>query len=52
MFFIDILVIFNCAFYDEEFLIVQNRKIIAKEYFKSWFTVDLLAIIPLEEFLG
>ena len=51
MFLLDILVIFNSAFYDNEFFIVQNRKIIANEYLKSWFTIDLLSIIPLEDFL-
>jgi len=48
MFLIDILVLFNSAFYDSEFQIVENRKTIAKEYIKSWFLVDLLAIIPFE----
>ena len=28
---------------------MENRKIIAKEYLKSWFLVDLLAIMPFEE---
>ena len=51
MFFIDILVIFNSAFYDSEFHIVEKRKIIGKEYLKSWFLVDLLAIIPFEDIM-
>ena len=51
MFLLDILVIFNCAFYDDEFVIVQNRKIIAKDYLQSWFAIDFLAIVPLENFI-
>ena len=46
LFLIDIFVIFNSAFYDEEFLIVEDRKVIAKAYLHSWFLVDLCAIIP------
>ena len=49
MFLIDIFVNFNSAFYDDEYVIVQNRKVIAKQYARSWFLIDLLAIIPLED---
>jgi len=48
MFLIDIFIIFDSAFYNHEFIIVETRKIIAKEYIKSWFLVDLLAILPFE----
>jgi hypothetical protein len=47
-FFIDIIVIMNSAFYDEEFQIVEDRVIIVKAYLVSWFAVDLLAILPFE----
>jgi len=50
-FLVDIMVIFNSAFYDEEFVIVEDRKMIAKEYVTSWFLVDLLAILPFDYFL-
>jgi len=50
-FFIDIIIIFNSAFYDEEFLIVEDRKLIAKDYIFSWFMVDLMAIIPFDYLL-
>ena len=46
LFLVDIGVIFNSAFYNDEFLIVEDRKIIAKAYLHSWFVVDLCAIIP------
>ena len=48
LFLADILVLFNSAFYDSEFQIVENRKVIAKDYIKSWFLVDLLAILPFD----
>jgi potassium voltage-gated channel Eag-related subfamily H member 8 len=47
-FLIDIFIIFNSAFYDSEFIVVEDRKIIAKEYLRSWFIIDLLAIIPFD----
>jgi hypothetical protein len=47
-FLVDIFVIFNSAFYDSEFLVVEDRKVIAKDYLKGWFLIDLLAIIPFD----
>lgn len=46
LFFIDIIVSFSSAFYDEDFKIIDNRCIIAKEYFRGWFLIDLLSIFP------
>lgn len=51
IFFIDILVIFNTATYDENMKIIVDRKIITKNYLTGWFTVDLLAIIPFDYIL-
>lgn len=48
LFLIDIIVIFNSAYYDEEFVIVENRKKIAKAYLSSWFVIDALAIVPFD----
>ena len=48
-FVIDIIVIFFSAYYDEEFIIVEDRKQIAKYYLQGWFAIDLLAIIPFDE---
>jgi hypothetical protein len=48
MFAVDIFVSFNTAFYDEGYLIVDNRKEIALEYLRSWFIIDMLAVIPFE----
>lgn len=51
-FLVDMVIICNTAFYDEEFKIVEDRKEIIKEYLKGWFIIDLLAIIPFDELLG
>lgn len=49
-FLIDIFVVFNTAYYDQDFKMITNRKSIAKRYIKSWFFVDLIAIIPFDIF--
>ena len=48
LFFIDICLTFNSAIYDEYFQIIEDRKMIAKVYFKGWFAIDTLAIVPFE----
>ena len=52
LFLIDIFVIFNSAYYDEDYMIIENRKQIAKGYIYSWFVIDTLAIIPFDVFLS
>ena len=42
------MIIFNTAYYDDDFRIVQDRKKIAKKYLASWFPIDLLAILPFD----
>jgi len=51
-FLVDIIVIFNTAYYDEDFRIVENRKVIAKRYLYGWFTIDVLAIFPFALIIG
>ena len=51
-FFVDMLIIFNSAYYDDEFKEIQDRKTIAKVYIKGWFTIDLFAIIPFDTLFG
>ena len=52
MFLIDIMVIFNTAYYDDDFQLITNRKIIAIDYVQGWFLIDLLAIIPFDIFFA
>ena len=52
LFLVDIFVNFFSAYYDNEFIIVEDRKQIARDYLTGWFTIDILAIIPFEIFGG
>lgn len=45
---IDIIINFNAAYYDEDYLLIDDRGTIAKSYLKGWFTVDLVAILPFQ----
>lgn len=51
MFAIDIFIIFNSAYHDSEYRIVEDRKKIAEVYLKSWFFIDVLSIMPFDEFV-
>ena len=51
-FVIDMIIIFNTAYYDEDFAIIEDRCSIAKEYLWSWFFIDLICVIPFEVFLA
>ena len=46
MFTFDIVVVFNTAYYDDDYKIVEDRKIIAKTYLKGWLIIDAGAVIP------
>mmetsp|Transcript_28158 Transcript_28158/g.42618 ORF Transcript_28158/g.42618 Transcript_28158/m.42618 type:complete len:137 (+) Transcript_28158:594-1004(+) len=48
VFVLDILLTFNVALYDSNMQIIDNRKKIAKIYMKTWFSIDLLAVIPFD----
>ena len=39
---------FNTAYYDANFMIVEDRGAISCAYLRSWFAIDLLAIIPFD----
>ena len=48
IFFTDVIVIFNTAFEDEDYRIIDDRKTIAISYLKNWFFIDIIAIIPFD----
>ena len=48
-FLVDIFIIFNSAYYDEEFVIVEDRCTIGKTYLSGWFIIDFLAIFPFDQ---
>ena len=47
-FLLDIIIIFNSAYYDEDFKIVDSRKTISCVYLKGWFFIDIVSILPIE----
>lgn len=47
IFFADMILIFNTAFYDDDFKMIQHRGLIALTYIRGWFFIDLLAIFPI-----
>ena len=52
LFAIDIVVIFNSAYYEDEIDLIDNRKKIACKYMKGWFTIDVLSVIPFDNLLN
>lgn len=46
LFLIDICFNFVSAYHDEEYVLVDDYKIIAYNYMKSWLTIDVIAIFP------
>lgn len=48
MFFIDIIIIFNSQTIDEDFEIISDRPTIVCTYLRSWFLIDLVAILPFD----
>ena len=46
------LVIFNSSYYDDDYCEIKDRKIIALTYIKSWFFIDLLAVVPFDLLIG
>lgn len=52
LFLIDMILCFLSAYYTEEFELVEDRKVIAKNYLTGWFVIDFLAIFPFERAQG
>lgn len=52
LFFIDIIIIFNTAFYDEDFKTIDDRKAISSDYASTWLFIDVISIIPFEYIMG
>ena len=45
-FLIDIIVIFNSAYYKDEVELIEDRGTICWEYLTGWFTIDVISIVP------
>ena len=50
-FMLDIIITFNTGFYKKGYL-VMKRKDIVKNYFKTWFFIDLVASFPYSWVVG
>lgn len=48
MFLMDILVVFNTAYYESEFKVIKTRNQIAKNYLKEQFWIDFTALVPID----
>lgn len=48
LFLMDIIIAFNMAFFDEDNILIVERKMIAFHYVRTWFFLDLIAIIPFD----
>lgn len=48
LFFLDICIIFNTAYQDDDFITRDDRKDIAIKYLSGWFTLDILSIAPFD----
>jgi hypothetical protein len=48
----DILVTFNTSYYDNDFVLINNRVEIAKKYIAGWFVIDTVAIMPFDALMG
>ena len=50
IFFLDFLLEFNTAVYDEHLNLITDRTVIAKRYLRSWASIDLLTCLPVMSF--
>lgn len=46
LFFIDIILNFFIAYYDSDYVLIDKRKDIACHYLRTWFIIDMTAILP------
>ena len=51
IFFIDIFVTFNSAYFDHQMKLINSRRTISLNYLKSWFVIDLVSCIPFQLFI-
>lgn len=48
IFLVDIIVNFLSAYQDEDLVMIDDKKIIAKSYLSGWFLLDSIAIFPFD----
>ena len=51
LFAIDVILCFFTTYTDDDSSEIDNRKMIAKNYFSGWFAIDISAIFPFDNIL-
>ena len=51
LFLVDVVVTFFTGYIDEEFALVDDHSIIAYDYLRGWFFIDIIAIVPIDDFM-
>ncbi len=51
IFAVDIVLNFFQAYLDQDFTLIDDREAIAMHYLTSWFTVDLISVVPFDAFI-
>ena len=51
IFYVDMIITFFVGFYNFDEILILDYKSIAKNYFKSWFFIDLISAIPIKTLL-
>lgn len=46
MFLIDIFLSFFTSYYDEDYNLIDDRRVITRKYLRGWFIIDFFSIIP------
>ena len=49
IFLVDIFVVFNTAFLDDEGVLITANTLIAQNYFSKWFCLDLISCMPIDD---
>lgn len=50
LFGVDIIVSFLAAYQDEDYVLIDDPKMIAINYLKTWFLIDVTAVFPFSVF--
>ena len=48
---VDIIIIFLTAYYNDDFILIDDLPMIAKGYLRGWFLLDFMALFPFEAFI-
>ncbi len=52
LFLCDIILNFFTSYYDDDYSLITDRNKISKRYFKGWFWIDFVSILPISQLLS